>query len=67
MTDEMLRKKVADAIRDSGITDVCREAIDAANAATQAYHQEIATRLRSRRLDAALAMYEELDGSGIVH
>lgn len=67
MTDEMLKKKVADAIRDSGITEVYREAIAATNAATQAYRQEIATRLRIRERDAAIAMFEELDGSGIVH
>jgi hypothetical protein len=67
MTDEVLRKKVADAIRHSGITEVCREAIDATHATTQAYHQEITTRLRIRELDAAIARFEALDVCGVVH
>lgn len=67
MTDEVLRQKVADAIRESGITEVCRELIATTNAATQAYRHEIATRLRIRELDAAIERYEAMDERGIVH
>lgn len=66
MTDELMKKKVAEAIRDSGITELYQEVIGATKATTQAYNHECATRLRSRELDAAIAMFEALDG-GIVH
>ena len=67
MTDELLKQKVASAIRESGITELYHELIRTTNATTRAHNREYATRLRSRELDAAIARFEALDSGGIVH